>query len=71
MELIDEYMGPLAFFPVQSHTVQHGVGNDQEPGGLQLRPQAVNVKYHHPLIQVYIALLPENIQGAGGVQLQG
>ena len=71
MEFVNEYMGALAFLPVQGHTVQHGVRNDQQSGGLQLGTQAVNVKYHHTLVQVNIALLSENIQGAGGVQLQG
>ena len=71
MEFVNEYMGSFSFLPVQGHTVQHSVCNDQQAGGLQLRPQAVNVKHHHPLVQVHIALLSENIQRAGGVQLQG
>lgn len=62
MELVNEYMSPLALFPVLGHTVQHGVRNDQQAGGLQLGTQAMNVEYHHTFVQVHIALLAENIQ---------
>ena len=70
MELVNEHVGALASFPVQRHAIEHGVGNDQQAGRLQLRSQPMNIKHHHPLIQVHIALLTEDIQRTGGIQFQ-
>ena len=38
--------------------------------GLQLFTQAMNVKHHRPLVQIHSAFVSENIEGAGGEQLQ-
>ena len=38
--------------------------------GLQLFAQAVDVEHHHPLVQVHGAVVAEDVQGAGGEQLQ-
>lgn len=37
-------MGALASFPVQRDPVQHGVGDNQQAGRLQLGTKAVNIK---------------------------
>ena len=66
MEFVDEYMGPLAFFPVQGHTIQHGVCNDQQPGGLQLRTQAMNVRVHAKSLKKAKAKLKELTSRSSG-----
>ena len=71
MELVNENMGTFALPPIQRYPVQDGVGNDQQAGGLQLRPQVVNVKYQDTLVRVNRPGVAEHIQGAGGEQFQG
>ena len=63
-------MGALAALPVESDAVEHGVGDDQQAGGLELFAQVVDVKHHHALVQIDIAGVAEDVQGAGGEQLQ-
>ena len=67
MKLVDKDMGALALLPVQRHTVQHGIGDNQQSGGLELRAKAVNVEHHNALVQIDIALLAENVQRSGGI----
>ena len=71
MELVNENVGALALSPIQRYPVQNGIGNDQQAGGFQLRPQVVNIKYQDTLVQVNRSDVAEHIQGAGGEQLQG
>ena len=70
MELVNKHMGALSALPVQRHTVQHGIGDDQQTGGFQLFAQVVDIEHHHTLVQIHIAAMTENIQRAGGEQLQ-
>ena len=70
MELVDKDMGAPALLPVQGDAVEHGIGDDQMADGLQLFAQAVDVEHHHPLVQVHGAVMAEDVQGAGGEQLQ-
>ena len=70
MELVDKNMGALALLPVQSNTVQHGVGNDKQTRRFQLSAKSVDIEYNHALVQIHIAAMTEDIQRTGGVQLQ-
>ena len=70
MELINKYMGTFAHLPVQSDSVEHGIGDDQQAGRLELFAQVVDVEYHYTLIQVHIAGMTEDVQRTGGKQLQ-
>ena len=64
-------MGALALLPVQRHTVEHGVRDNQQAGGLELGTEAVNVEYYDTLVEVHIGLLAEDVQRAGGIELKG
>ena len=70
MELINKDMGSFASLPVQRYSVQHGIGDHQKAGGLQLCSQTMNVEDNHSLVQIHIALLAEDIQRTGGIELQ-
>ena len=70
MKLVDKHMGALASLPVEGDAVEHGVGNDQQAGGLKLFAQVVDVEHHHALIQIDIAGMAEDVQGAGSKQFQ-
>ena len=71
MELVNKDMGALALLPVQRHAVEHGVRDHQQPGGLELGTEAVNIEHHDTLVEVYIGLLAEDIQRAGGIEFKG
>ena len=70
MEFINEDMRAPAALPVERDAVEHCVRNNQQPRGLELLAEIVDVEYHHTLIQIYIPRVPENIQRAGGIELQ-
>ena len=63
-------MGALAALPVEGDAVEHGIRDDQQAGGLELFAQIVNIEHHHALVQIDIAGMAEDIQRAGGKQLQ-
>lgn len=44
MKLVDKHMGALASLPVEGDAVEHGVGNDQQAGGLKLFAQVVDIR---------------------------
>ena len=71
MELVDEDMSTLALLPVDGDAVQHGICNHKQTGRLQLCTKAVNIKYHHALVQIHIAAMTEDVQRTGGIQFQG
>ena len=70
MELVNEHMGALSALPVQRNAVEHGVGDNQKAGRLQLLTQVMDIEHYHSLIQIHIAAMTKNIQGTGGEQLQ-
>ena len=71
MELVNKDMGALALLPVQRHAVEHGIGDHQQPGGLELGTETVNVEHHDTLVKVHIGLLAEDVQRTGGIELKG
>ena len=62
MELVDKNMSAFALLPVEGDAVQHGIGNDQQSGWLQLCAETVDIEYDYALIEIHIALMAEDVQ---------
>ncbi len=68
VELVNEDMRPLATLPVQGSTVEDGIGDDQQAGGLELGSEIVNVEHQDALVQIYGGAAAEDVQRTGGKQ---
>ena len=62
MKFVDEDVGALALLPVESDTVEDGVGDHQQSRRLQLLAKAVNIEYDDALVEIDGAFVAENIQ---------
>ncbi len=63
-------MRSFPFLPVERHSIEDRVRNDQQSRRFQLFSKVVDVKGDNTFIQVYVALFPEDIQGTGSKQFK-
>ena len=70
MELVYEDVRAPARAPVVRHSVEHRVGDDEQPHGLELTAEVHDVVDEESVAGVHVGWVGERVQRARGEQLQ-
>ena len=71
VHLVNVVAGGLVGFPVDGHSVPHGVLHDEHPDLLELLAQLLDVEGHDAVFNVDVGAVVEHVERAGNVDFKG